>query len=76
METTKVISVRLHKSTIEKLDKQAQTNRYWKRNAIISEILAKVLTYADDETLWQMLRYYPCANEKPRIEFVEHSPRL
>ena len=75
MEKTKVISVRLRQSTIEKLDKQAQESRYWKRNAIISEILAKVLTYADDETLWQMLRYYPSATETPRIEFVVHCPR-
>ena len=74
MEKTKVISVRLHQSTIDKIEAMSGNSRVWKRNTIISEILAKMVTYADPKDLWELIKYYPNPLNKPEID-IKIRPR-
>lgn len=75
MEKTKVISVRLRQSTIDELDRLAAQNYYWKRNAIIEQLLRKMLDYANEETLWTIIRAPRYATKTQKIEFVTLTSR-
>ena len=75
MEKTKVISVRLRQSTIDDLDQLASKNYYWSRNAIIEQLIRKMLDFADEATLWRIIKAYHSATETQKIEFVTQSPR-
>ena len=75
MEKTKVISVRLRQSTIDELDRLADQSPYWKRNAIIEQLIRKMLDYTDEATLWSIIKSYRSATETRKIEFVTQTPR-
>jgi metal-responsive CopG/Arc/MetJ family transcriptional regulator len=69
MEKTKVISVRLSESLIGKLDKATTDLRYWKRNAVIEQILQAVLDTADHQTLYEIARRNRYNSEGKVIKF-------
>lgn len=73
MEKTKVISVRLSESVLEKLDEKAAWSRYWKRNAVIAQVLEGVLYGADDESFRLLLRHYRFSDKKLTVTVREVS---
>ena len=58
MEKTKVISVRMYVSTLAKLDEFTAKTRYWKRNAIIEQMVSNLLEYASYDDIMKLVRQY------------------
>ena len=71
MEKTKVISLRLSESLLAKLDEKAAWSKYWKRNAVVSQILEGVLDGADDDSIRILLRHWRCSPSKLTVTVEE-----
>lgn len=57
MENKKLISVRLDPQTLVKIENFASKYYYWKRNAVISNVLDAVFDNFDDKAIYDMVRY-------------------
>lgn len=55
MEKTQLISARISKKTLEKIDKWCKDNRYYKRNSVINGILSAVIDNAESLDLKNMI---------------------
>lgn len=71
MEKTKVISVRLSESLLAKLDEKAGWSRYYKRNAVITQVLNGVLDGADNESFTRLLRHWNFSKTKLKVTVEE-----
>ena len=69
MEKTKVISVRLPESLIQKLDDMAIDRVYWKRNSIIEKALSVLVECTDAKTQYDIMRYWGLRNETWKLSF-------
>lgn len=58
MAKTKVIGVRLPETLVQELDKIVSDKRYWKRNAVIEQILQVTVDCLDPKDLYDVLRYW------------------
>lgn len=63
MINKKLISIRLDADILEKVDELSKKHYYWKRSAIINQLLSVLLKCSDGGVLWRMLEQY-CAFEK------------
>lgn len=64
METTKVFSLRVTNSLAELIDKKVETFSWWKRNAIICQILFNLLRNASDSDIRTLLEYNRYSRKK------------
>lgn len=55
MEAKKLISVRIDQETLELIDKFLKHRKYYKRSAVMANLLYAVMKCSDDETLWAMI---------------------
>lgn len=55
-ENLKPISARLNPETINAIDQFVQRHRYWKRNAIINQILTTVFSDFSESDIYDMCR--------------------
>lgn len=64
--TKKLVSIRLDKSSIQRLDALARRHYYWSRSRIIDQIVGHVLNDADEETVYEIIRhcYFSASNDK------------
>ena len=69
MGNTKVISVRLPESLIQKLDDMSIDRVYWKRNSIIEKVLKVFVECTDAKTQYDIMRYWGSATETWKISF-------
>lgn len=67
MEKTKVISVRLTESLLKKLETKTNMFRYYKRNAVVSQILEGVLDGADDDSLRTLVKHWSWSDTKLKV---------
>lgn len=58
MEKTKVISVRLPISTIQKIDEISNRYPYWKRNAILSQFIDCFAFACDEVSQSEIIRWW------------------
>lgn len=58
MAKTKVIGVRLPETLVQELDKIVKDKHYWKRNAVIEQILQVTVDCLDPKDLYDVLRYW------------------
>jgi len=58
MVNKKLISIRLDQDVLEKIDELRKRHSYWKRSAIINQILSILLKCANDDVLWQMMKVF------------------
>ena len=77
MEETQVISVRLPKSLIRDLDNLVVSERYWKRNSLISQVLKVFVTCAGKQTVYDTLRWWQHSGDKYELILrkVEPEPK-
>ena len=71
MEKTKVISVRLSESLLKKLETKTNMLRYYKRNAVVSQILEGVLDGADDDSLRTLVKHWSMSSKKLKVTVEE-----
>lgn len=58
MENLKQISAKVDAQTIEKIDAIAAKAKYWKRNAIINNILTAIVDSCDYDAIMLLVRYW------------------
>lgn len=58
MENLKQISAKVDAQTIEKIDAIALKSKYWKRNAIINNILTAIVDSCDYDAIMILVRYW------------------
>ena len=58
MAKTKVIGVRLPETLVKELDKLVISHKYWKRNAIIEQILQVAVDCLDPADMYDVLHYW------------------
>ena len=58
MAKTKVIGVRLPETLVQELDKIVSDKVYWKRNAVIEQILQVTVDSLDPKDMYDVLRYW------------------
>lgn len=56
MENSKVVSFRLEPKVIKMLDNFTIKHRYWKRNAIVNQLLVNVLSKLSDKDIYDIVR--------------------
>lgn len=59
MYDTKLISARVDKRTLDKIDTLAQRNIYWNRNCIINKLLWVVMNHFDEQDIFEMMKALP-----------------
>ena len=64
MESTKVITFRLTESTIKLLDDAVKRHRYWKRNAVVEQLLYFVLSKLSNKDIYDIIRTYKYDRER------------
>ena len=58
MENLKQISAKVDAQTIERIDAIAFKAKYWKRNAIINNILTAIVDSCDYDEIMLLVRYW------------------
>lgn len=58
MEKTKQISAKVDAQTIEKIDAIALRAKYWKRNAVINNILTAIVNSCEYDEIMILIRYW------------------
>lgn len=71
MEKTRVISVRLPESLIQRLDEIAEGHYYWKRNAIIEKSLQAVAYATDYPDFQRILEWWRPSGKSMVLTFHE-----
>lgn len=56
MYETKLISARIDKDTLDKIEKFCATRTFWTRNYMINRILKAVMTDFDETAVYDMVR--------------------
>ena len=57
MSNTILLSVRIDKWTMDRIDKFTKRVYYWKRNAVINQLLTALMESTNEHDLDMMLRY-------------------
>lgn len=71
MANTSLISVRIDKYTLDRIERYTESLRYWKRNAVINQLLTALMDCSDKEDLDKMVRYSRFApNKKFKIQII------
>lgn len=73
MESTKVVTFRLSESTIKLLDDAVKKHRYWKRNAVVEQLLYFVLSKLSDGDIYDIIRTYKYDRERFTSLYLELS---
>lgn len=68
MSNSHVFSLRVPDHLNKKIEKIVSTHIWWKRNAVITQILECVCDCADYDTIFKMIRYNRCSPTKFRIK--------
>lgn len=74
MEKTKVVSVRLPESLVNKLDEVVKAHKYWKRNSAIEQALTAFAYAADHNTQYDILRWWRHRSKERVLTFKEVTP--
>lgn len=73
MEKTRIVSVRLPESLIQRLDELAKDYRYWSRNAIIEKSLQAVAFATDYPDLNRILNWWRPSGISMKLTFHERT---
>ena len=68
---TKLISLRLDTRTLKALDEHMVFFRYWKRHAVLCNILTSILFSLDSKSLGTLIRWFPYGTKKLVITIEE-----
>lgn len=71
----KLISARIDPRTLNKIDQFIAAHPYWKRNAVINNILTSVLMNADYDAIYDLVRWCPPSESGLQIS-VEKKHKL
>ena len=69
MENKKLISARLNPQTLAKIDDFVRNRHYWKRNAVISNVLDAVFECFDEKAIYDMVRYHYIVHPEAHCSF-------
>lgn len=73
MENLKQISVKLDPVTLDRIDRLAKNARYYKRNAIINQILTTIFDCCSEQEIMILVRYWRHdPQNKPIISIVKN----
>lgn len=53
---------------LERIEKFRSSRPYWKRNAVINNVLTAVLLNADDKTIYDLCRWWKSSGDKLEIK--------
>lgn len=78
MEKSRSVSFRLQNSTIERLDDAVKNLQWWKRNAVVEQLLLFALTKISERDLFDIVRSdyngrYKCFVDSVDIHFNSKS---
>lgn len=68
MAKSHVFSLRVSDHLNKKIEEIVSNHIWWKRNAVLTNILECVCDCADYDTIFKMIQYYRCNPEKLRIK--------
>lgn len=74
MEKTKVVSVRLPESLLNKLDEVVKDHKYWKRNSVIEQALTAFAYAADHTTQYNILGWWRHQSKDRVMTFSRITP--
>lgn len=69
MNQTKLVSVRMDEQLLAKIDEIAKRHTYWKRSAVICNLLEAVVTKFTDGDVYNMLRHHYYRRNKVVAKF-------
>ena len=71
-ENLKLISVRIDPETLDRIEAFVMEHRYWKRNAIINQVLTAVMNDFDERSIYDMTRrnYFPKQEVNAKYEIL------
>lgn len=75
MENLKLLSVRLDPEALRAIEQLTVHHPYWKRNAIINQLLSTLLRCAGNQTIWTMLSV-PFAYDKGYVVKFEQDAEV
>lgn len=75
MENLKLLSVRLDPEALRAIEQLKVHHPYWKRNAIINQLLSTLLRCAGNQTIWTMLSV-PFAYDKGYVVKFEQDAEV
>lgn len=58
MSNTILLSVRIDKRTMDRIEDYTKRVRYWKRNAVINQLLTALMDTTNKEDLDKLMRYF------------------
>lgn len=67
MRETKLISVRVDVATLAAIDNFCKLNRYWKRSAVINNILGNMVRNTHQANFIRVATHWPLSKEKLEI---------
>lgn len=70
-ENLKLISARIDPRTLKKIDQFVAAHPYWRRNAVINNILTSVLMNADFSAIYDLVRWCPPSESDLKISVEE-----
>lgn len=70
MERTKLTSIRLENEIRDQIDQLAEKHSYWKRSAVINNLLQAVLNNFDDGQIYNMLCTYRWRRNIVKTDFT------
>lgn len=73
MQNLKQLSVKIDPATLEKIDQTAKQFRYYKRNAVINNVLTALFFNADSYTITKLVKYWRHGKTKLKIEISTES---
>lgn len=68
MENLQLVSCRLDPAMLKRIEKFRSSRPYWKRNAVINNVLTAVLLNADDKTIYDLCQWWPHSGKKLDIK--------
>ena len=71
MEKSKVISIRIPKALLARLDEIADEERWYKRNTIIVKVLWIFVNFTDKKTRYDIIRWWLWDKKDYKLSFTE-----
>lgn len=68
MENLKLVSCRLEPAMLEKIEEFLNRHPYWKRNAVINNVLTAIFLNADKNTIYDLCQWWKGSGVKLEIK--------
>lgn len=72
-ENLKLVSCRIDPEALRRIDNFIAKRSYWKRNAVINQIVTNVTKLMDERQLYDLIRYSDYSRDKWKLTFEKES---